>query len=1180
MASSSIDTIREVRKNAKGLRAAPYSEADTIQNLIDPVLDFLQYSLNQQRREGQVQQNRPDIVLWDSPDQLKKGAPAALIIEAKPLGADLNGDGKAKQNRPKEQLARYVTGYAFSGPATLGILSDGNIWHVVRVTTDGSRTEFVEEVHLLDGPEEEAVKALDGLQNVILDAKDPLQVKPSFARDARKFTNAIADEKNPVELLSLLADVQDVNTDLGQAINLEGTAKHVEQAYWESYAFGTSGQVSVSQKDIFNEALCVAVVRMKKAEDENDSSVYRPDVATVATAFAKTMPVNMSVVVVIQPDEEGNSADARLAVHHQGHTSMTIGFNPYAPPPHILDKIQLVYERLRKPQPVAPSDIADIVAARGVRKQYYKDITEGWVLRQYQKAQDDDLDKRRHHRQSILRHLMRTLFVWILKEEGVLPQEAFDPVFADRHAAGEYHQEVLTYLFHERLNIPPDKRKPHPISEIDTALQDTRFLNGSLFARHQHDGILNISDEDYFGEDPESLGLFTILSNYEWTAAEHTPAHSDQTIDPEVLSNLFENLIAVTESNESPDRMPKGTYYTPADVAKEMAKDALMLAVRSFAPPHWSKEKLLMLFDDDNAFEPVSRKELEKLDNLARRISNLTIFDPSVGSGVFPLSILAAIRAALLQLGESDHNGSLTRRIISQQLYAQDLHPMAVQITRLRLVIAIIAAEKDGTQPLPNLEAKIVCADTLSTIPRRNWNLFATGGLQDENPTIVSALSARADLLHSWQNAHEESAKLALREEDKRLRDELRRAVQDSMVSAETVAFADFSLLDPDAPPVHTDPRLIFYRPDWQGFDVVIGNPPYETIAKDQDAQKRKEVKDTLRNQDYTTVPCNDLYALITEAGLALARPQGGVLSLIVPLSICFGQDKKTLRQLVEQNSSHILLRSHDNRPAPIFSESPVAHPEHRQRTTILNAVMSRSKDDPEIRVTGINKWLRSERHEFLAYRAYNSLPEHVRGLDTRLDNQWECIPSEEIADLITAMRSCQYHLRSIRGNAKATKSVGYPKTAYEFLTVVPSGKLTRDEGTIQVGDQDNQALAVAAANSHVAYTWWRTYGDAFHVTAGVMSNLPIPTDWVETDAVRKAAIALGRKLVEEIRDSNIIWRISGTHGSKHQSLDFHKCAPDTIAEIDRLYLITLGLPIEPLMTQMRTLRSNSTWRS
>ena len=66
---------------------------------------------------------------------------------------------------------------------------------------------------------------------------------------------------------------QDVSTDLGNVIKLEGTAKHSEQAYWDSYAFASAGRVEVHQKDIFDEALCVAVVRMKKAEDENDRSV-------------------------------------------------------------------------------------------------------------------------------------------------------------------------------------------------------------------------------------------------------------------------------------------------------------------------------------------------------------------------------------------------------------------------------------------------------------------------------------------------------------------------------------------------------------------------------------------------------------------------------------------------------------------------------------------------------------------------------------------------------------------------------------------------------------------------------------------------------------------------------------------------------------------------------------------
>ena len=63
-----------------------------------------------------------------------------------------------------------------------------------------------------------------------------------------------------------------------------------------------------------------------------------------------------------------------------------------------------------------------------------------------------------------------------------------------------------------------------------------------------------------------------------------------------MLSNLFENLIAATELwQQYPDRMPAGTYYTPADVAIEMVKDALAAAVRPSVPPRMTGAHLARL---------------------------------------------------------------------------------------------------------------------------------------------------------------------------------------------------------------------------------------------------------------------------------------------------------------------------------------------------------------------------------------------------------------------------------------------------------------------------------------------------------------------------------------------------------------------------------------------------------
>ena len=1023
---SSPETIRMVRENAETLKSASYSEADTITHLIDPVLIHLGFPQTRTRRESQINRNRPDIVVWGDSAQIARGIPAAAIVEAKALGVDLNGNGKPKQDRPKEQIARYVAGYGRSGPNTIGALTDGNVWRIVRRDADSRRVEALAESRLLDSPLSDAARALDEMERIFADAARASALAGSVAvTDVRALADAIADGESPDEILKRLANVSNCRTSLSGELALGGKAAYAESGLWDEYAYTTAGRIQTERGDLSNEALCVAVVRMADAESEDDVALHREDVALIASTFARIAPANMSVALAVQPDEYGNPAKARVAVHYQGHTGMTAEFDPCAPPPMILRSIQRIYNDLRQRAPVSAARFVDAVDAKGIRKEFYQAVASGWTLRQYRKARGGTAARRRY-REAVLRHLVRSLFAWILKEDGKLPQEAFDESFANARARGSYHEDVLTYMFHERLNKPAGARRRHPVPAINAALRDVRFLNGSLFARHDGDDELRLDDEDYFGVDPKRPGLFTILSEYDWTALEHTPSHSDQTIDPEVLSNLFENLIAATEADDTPDRMPKGTYYTPADVAREMCKDALMMAVKSHAPKSWSEGDLLTLFGDADA--PLPRLNTQQKKRLRGRIEDLTVFDPAAGSGEFPLMSVYAMRTALEKLGRDDANGRLTREIIGRQIHAQDVNPMAVQITRLRLFIAIIAAEKGGASrlPLPNLEAKVVCADTLATVPIRGWRPAATGGLQDAAKFVSGALSERAIIFERWADAHAESDKARLRAEDARARARLKNALRSGMSNPETSAFANHPLLEPDAPPARIDPRLLFYREDWSGFDIVIGNPPYERIAAGQSAEDRKKVRAELERGGYATVKCNDLYALIAEAGLNLVKPDGGILTFIVPLSVCFGQSKRALRELFERHSAEIRLRNQDNAPS-VFHESPVSNPMNRQRTTILTAVTSPRSGAPDILVTGTNKWQDGERRRFLESRSYVPVLPRIATQDARLAGQWERLPTPEVAELISRMRDCAVKIENLDGAERGRRARRLP---------------------------------------------------------------------------------------------------------------------------------------------------------
>ena len=1231
---NAADTARTLfanRRNLVGL--GDYSEEDTVSHLIDPALAFLGYPVTHQRRELQSGDNRPDIVLYDAPTMWAGNRPSEVILEAKPFGYDLSGRGVPRSRKPQNQIRRYLSADHPGGPGTYGILTDGNVWRVIRRGAPNESLALVHEWRLLQDTEETCAARLDEIKRALAAPPVPAVAVPSLRRpknqDAREICAAVARGDSARNLLQRLVGKAGLSKIQPGDIAMSAKAAQLESEFWREYAYAEAGKIRAEQGDASAESVCVAVIRANVDPDEPDAVLYREDVAIAAAAFAKAVPLKMSVVLITQPDENGEPAAARLAVHYQGHTDMTTDFNPHTPAPKTLNAIQRVRDQLNRKTPVAPDTLVDAVAAKSVRKEFFEKIANGWTLRQQRKAAGGDA-RRRAYREAILRHLIRSIFVWILKEDGKLPPEAFDEAFARREAPGAYHADILSFLFHERLNKPPDERAPHPSAAVHAALDDARFLNGSLFARHRHDDLVELDDEDYFGANPESPGLFTILSEYDWTSSEHTPYSSDQTIDPEVLGNLFENLIAATHyGDELPDRMPAGTYYTPADVALEMVKDALAEAVLPAAPSHWTRADLRALFGGEDEFflktetetgaetsaKTETKTALPERDRrrLIARVRELAIYDPAAGSGEFPFLCALAVRGALRKLGVSESDAAITRDIISRQLFAQDINPMAAQVARLRLFIAIIAAE-DGAAadaseypPLPNLEARIVCADTLAAVADPQWSPFGQDGagrplsdtaeLTVETAEVSRALAAVAAIREKWQSAHNESDKRAIRRQDQDARKALRDVLKGGFANPETIEFANHPLLDPDAPHAETDPRLLFYNPERRGFDIVIGNPPYEKVNKSLQAPAnaarterralanlREDMRKRLTGQKrYQTIAGGDLYNLIAEASLALARPDGGVVTLIVPLSLCFRQDKRTLRRLFEERCSRIALRPSDNRPDKIFHDSPVAHSENRVRATIITA--TRGSETAIVQTSGANRWRKSERHEYLASRP---CPVPLRGGavgDVRLDSQWERLPTPEISDLIAAMRDEKIKIANLSGVADNDCELGFPLSVRYFITTLPAGILDRGEKTLPIANQENLELAVAAANNHVAYAWWRAYGDAFHVNAYEISSIAVPNRWLEDAETRREVRRLARSLIAAAQDpANTTRRVSGTRGREIDSVNFHDCAPETVARLDELYLESLNtggakLPVAALLPQLRALRSDSDWR-
>ncbi len=312
----------------------------------------------------------------------------------------------------------------------------------------------------------------------------------------------------------------------------------------------------------------------------------------------------------------------------------------------------------------------------------------------------------------VLRLITRLLFIWFIKEKGLVAEELFNRPDVlellkedDFDNGDSYYRAVLQNLFFATLNTEIDKRTfstggnanhrnfsryryKKQMQDPDKLLSffaQTPFINGGLFDcldsfKATGDGGYRIdcfSDEHYdklsipnclFFD--EEQGLVPLLKHYKFTVEENTPIDQEVALDPELLGRVFEHLLAEvnpeTREIAATARKETGSYYTPRTIVDYMVEEALAAALSQKSQPtdgnmeFWD-ERLHYLFDYakvcDDASEWYDNNEKEKI---VRAISNLKILDPAVGSGAYPMGMLQKLTLALRRL---DPNNILWEKI-------------------------------------------------------------------------------------------------------------------------------------------------------------------------------------------------------------------------------------------------------------------------------------------------------------------------------------------------------------------------------------------------------------------------------------------------------------------------------------------------------------------------------------
>lgn len=560
--------------------------------------------------------------------------------------------------------------------------------------------------------------------------------------------------------------------------------------------------------------------------------------------------------------------------------------------------------------------------------------------------------------------LGQIVFLYFLQKKGWLgvpktekwgkgEKKYLQKLYNDAEETGKnFFGDYLQHLFYEAL---AHKHSDEGIKGYYKKLGcKVPFLNGGLFEadydwENSHITIPNdlFRNEEKINKTGDvGTGVLDVFDRYNFTIKEDEPLEKEVAVDPEMLGKVFENMLEVIE------RKSKGAFYTPREIVHYMCQESLIHyldnAVNSYTKSYQElgdnqtnlfgnagkKGQQSLMQEQDQIIVPKDdievfiRKGFFALENdqrvlregketptykfklpdsirnnanlLDQKLADIKVCDPAIGSGAFPVGMLHEIVNARLVLrqylkikknnqgnqtnptnhGSDNYAYHLKRHTIQESIYGVDIDASAIDIARLRLWLSLVVDEEDldNIEALPNLDYKIVCGNSLIGLPE---NAMRNLEVEKELETLKEEFFTETDETHK-----------------KELRTKINTKIRQLLDTAEE--FAGYK--------IDFDFKL-FFSEVWHykgGFDVVIGNPPYLNLTKNNFNNEHLKIF----NDNFTVLQkaqSKNLYSLFIELGHKLLNKLS-TISMIVPESLAQTRSYKDVRSLFKINKIDKLL--------------------------------------------------------------------------------------------------------------------------------------------------------------------------------------------------------------------------------------------------------------------------------
>ena len=557
-----------------------------------------------------------------------------------------------------------------------------------------------------------------------------------------------------------------------------------------------------------------------------------------------------------------------------------------------------------------------------------KDFFNGYKER-YVKFLNHINEDTKENRDYVKKLLGRLVFLQLLQKKGWMgvPANQQGWIGGDKfylnHLIENYEgndrllSDVLEPLFFNTLN----ERRINDLA--DSRLGENikiPYLNGGLFDKDDLDKKDIDFPYDYFKE------LMDFFAMYNFTIDENDPEDSEIGIDPEMLGHIFENLLE--------DNKDKGAFYTPKEIVQYMSQESVAQYLKSHAPEelHTAIDSLIK----QRVVEPIlQNKENARLVNKA--LSVVKVCDPAIGSGAFPMGVLNVLfdcrhlLYGFIGKNEDFSYAKVKRDIIQNNIYGVDIEKGAVDIARLRFWLALVVDENEP-QPLPNLDYKIMCGDSL--LHRFALDAPFQNVLKDYNQK--NGTHYTLDDYRQWVYDYTDISDHTQKDDFRKRIEDIKRAVKTELSKKEIGKIAkvrgaianlqmedmfggkknekkikalqkELKALEQQRAEIESNkiydqafewrfefPALLDENGDFMGFDIVIGNPPYVNVQLMSVGEKEqyKIIYESFFKR------C-DMFCLFLELGLLKLTSAEGIVTLIIPSVVHSNMSYQKIRDII-----------------------------------------------------------------------------------------------------------------------------------------------------------------------------------------------------------------------------------------------------------------------------------------